>query len=87
MLAQSDLVGVPVNICTGNSYKISDILSWLIEIAGVKADVITDNKLVRISDEPVLVGDNSRLKSLGWTQKYSIKETLENVFNDWMSRV
>ncbi len=87
MLAESDMVGIPVNICTGNTYKISDILNWLIEIANVKVDVIKDKKLVRISDEPVLVGDNSRLKSLGWTQQYTMKETLKSVFNDWMTRI
>ena len=87
MLADSDLVGTPVNICTGNTYKIIDILNKLIEIAGVKVDVIRDEKYVRISDEPTLVGDNTRLKSLGWKQQYTIEETLQAVFNDWMNRV
>ena len=87
MLADSDQVGIPTNICTGNSYKIKDILDMLIEIAGVKVDVVRDQKFVRISDEPILVGDNSRLKALGWEQKYSIKETLQAVFDDWMKRV
>ena len=87
MLANSDLVGTPVNICTGNTYKIQDILDWLIEIAGVKVKVVRDERFVRISDEPTLVGDNSRLKSLGWQQKYTIKQTLEAVFDDWMTRV
>lgn len=87
MLADSDMVGILVNICTGNTYKIIDILHKLIEIAGVKVDVIRDEKFVRISDEPTLVGDNSRLKSLGWGQKYKIEETLRAVFEDWMKRV
>ena len=87
MLADSDMVGIPVNICTGNTYKIIDILHKLIEISGVKVDVIRDEKFVRISDEPTLVGDNSRLKSLGWEQKYTIDQTLQAVFEDWMKRV
>lgn len=49
--------------------------------------VVRDERFVRISDEPTLVGDNSRLKSLGWKQKYSINETLQAVFEDWMKRV
>ena len=87
LLADSDQVGVPVNICTGNSYKIGDILNMLIEIAGVTVKVVRDEKFVRVSDEPILVGDNSRLKALGWKQKYTIRETLQAVFNDWMNRV
>ena len=87
LLADSDKVGIPVNICTGNTYKIRDILDMLIDIAGVNVDVVRDERFVRISDEPVLVGDNSRLKSLGWKQNYSIRETLQAVFDDWMTRV
>ena len=58
-----------------------------VEIAGVKVNVVRDERFVRISDEPTLVGDNSRLKSLGWQQEYTIKQTLEAVFKDWMNRV
>jgi hypothetical protein len=33
------------------------------------------------------LGDNSRLRDLGWSRKYTIRETLEGVYADWMSRV
>lgn len=87
LLADSDMVGVPVNICTGVGHKIEDILNKLIKIANVDVKIIPDKKFMRPSDEKVLIGDNSRLKSLGWEQKYSIEETLQEVFNDWMKRV
>lgn len=87
MLAESDLVGIPVNICTGTGYKIEDILNKLIKITGLEVEVIQDKKFMRVSDEKVLIGDNSRLKSLGWKQKYTIDETLKEVFDDWMKRV
>ena len=87
LLADSDMVGIPVNICTGKGHKIEDILHKLIKIAGVEVAVVQDKRFMRVSDEKVLVGDNSRLKSLGWQQKYSIEETLQAVFNDWMRRV
>ena len=59
----------------------------LIKIADVDVKVIQDKNFMRVSDEKVLIGDNTRLKSLGWKQKYTIEETLEQVFNDWMKRV
>jgi len=43
--------------------------------------------LLRPSDEEILLGNNSRLLSLGWQQQYSFEETLSAVFADWMSRV
>jgi GDP-4-dehydro-6-deoxy-D-mannose reductase len=87
LLLQNGAPGEPVNICTGTAYKISDILEMLIEISGLQIDVIKDEALLRPSDEPLLLGDNSKLKALGWQQKYTIKETLTDVFNDWISRI
>jgi len=43
--------------------------------------------LFRPSDEPLLLGDNTKLKNLGWQQKYSIRQTLEAVYQDWLTRI
>ena len=87
LLLEKGETGKPYNICTGKAWKISEILDKLIAIAGVDVKVITDPKLLRASDEELLLGDNSRIRELGFMQKYSIDETLEGVFADWMSRV
>jgi len=79
--------GVPINICTGAAYQISDILSRLIRISALDIKVETDPALFRPSDEPLLLGDNRRLKSLGWQQEYSMDETLKAVYEDWVSRI
>ncbi len=79
--------GQPINICTGEAVSIEEVLHTLIEISGQKVTVIPDPQLSRPSDEPLLLGDNSRLKSLGWTRKYSIRQTLEAVYADWRARI
>jgi len=79
--------GDPMNICTGEAYKISDILNMLVEISGLKVEIVKDTSLLRPSDEPVLIGDNSKLTALGWQQKYSIRQTLQAVYEDWCSRI
>jgi GDP-4-dehydro-6-deoxy-D-mannose reductase len=87
MMLDKELYGKPVNICTGKAHRISDILNILMEISGLTADIVEDSSLLRPSDEPLLLGDNSKLKSLGWKQKYSIRETLEAVYQDWLERI
>lgn len=79
--------GEPVNICTGKAYKISEILDMLIAISGTDAKVIIDKDLMRAADEPLLLGDNSKIKALGFEQKYQMRDTLTDVFNDWMGRI
>jgi len=49
-------------------------------------DVQTDPALLRPSDEPLLLADISRISALGWTQKFSYKQTLDAVFADWLKR-
>lgn len=87
LMLERGIPGDPINICTGTAYKISDILEMLIDISGLKIDVVRDESLLRPSDEPLLLGDNSKLKALGWQQQYTIEETLKDVFEDWISRI
>lgn len=87
LLLDKGVVGQPVNICTGVAYKISDVLKLLVEISGLEVLVETDDALYRPSDEPLLLGDNTRLTSLGWSPKYSLADTLKEVYADWCQRV
>jgi GDP-4-dehydro-6-deoxy-D-mannose reductase len=86
-LLESGQPGQPINICTGTAYKISEILEMLIDIAGINVSVEADPALMRPSDEPLLLGDNSKLRALGWERKYTMRETLVAVYEDWLSRI
>ena len=87
MLLEKGKPGEPINICTGTAYKISDILERLIRISGLDIKVETEETLFRPSDEPLLLGDNIKLKTIGWEQKYTIDQTLQAVYEDWLSRI
>ena len=87
MLLERGKPGAPINICTGKAYKINEILKMLIEISGTNAKVISDKSLFRVADEPLLLGDNSKLTALGFKAQYTMYQTLEDVFADWMSRI
>jgi GDP-4-dehydro-6-deoxy-D-mannose reductase len=87
LLLEAGQPGQPINICTGTAYKISEILEILIDISGLKVRVESDSSLMRPSDEPLLLGDNSKLRALGWKQKYTMRQTLTAVYEDWLSRI
>jgi GDP-4-dehydro-6-deoxy-D-mannose reductase len=86
LMLEAGQPGQPMNICTGTAFKISEILEMLIDISGLKVRVESDPALVRPSDEPLLLGDNSRLRALGWKQKYTMRQTLTAVYEDWVAR-
>jgi GDP-4-dehydro-6-deoxy-D-mannose reductase len=85
-LLDSGHPGQPINICTGVAVTVKEVLETLLELGGVSPEIQQDPALLRPSDEPLLLGDNRRLKALGWVRRYKFRETLEGVFNDWMDR-
>jgi GDP-4-dehydro-6-deoxy-D-mannose reductase len=87
LLLEKGQPGDPVNICTGEAVRIKDILEMLISISGREVACTPDPALMRPSDEPLLLGDNSKLRSLGWTRRYTMMQTLEAVYADWLSRI
>lgn len=87
LLLEKGEAGVPTNICNGEAVSIRDVLNHFIDISGVDVSVEVDKQFLRPSDEPLLLGDNSRLRRLGWSRQYSIRETLEAVYADWTMRV
>jgi GDP-4-dehydro-6-deoxy-D-mannose reductase len=87
LILEKGQAGQPINVCNGEAVTIREVLRLLIEISGQDVKVTQDSLLMRPSDEPLLLGDNTRLKQLGWSRRYTIRETLEEVYADWMARV
>jgi GDP-4-dehydro-6-deoxy-D-mannose reductase len=55
-----------------------------LEISGVDVEVKEDPKRLRPSDEPVILGDNSKIRrDCGWRPRISIEKTLEDILNYW----
>jgi GDP-4-dehydro-6-deoxy-D-mannose reductase len=86
MLLEKGKPGVPVNIGTGRAHSIRDTLSMLIAASGLNVAVETDPALLRPSDEPLLLADTTRIKEIGWEQKYTFQQTLDAVYRDWVER-
>lgn len=87
LLLSKGNAGEPVNICTGTKYKISDILDILLSFSKTQIRIEVDKQLLRSSDEPLLVGDNTKIKKMGWKQHYTIEQTLTAVYKDWLQRI
>ena len=70
-------VGKVVNVCTGLTYSLREVLALCEEITDHPIEIQVNQKFVRTNEVRVLTGDNSRLKSLiGEWHTYSMKETL-----------
>ena len=71
------------NVCSGELISIEDILKKFLQYAKKYIKIIIDKKKLRPLDVPIFVGDNSKLKSLGWKRKYNIDDSIKDIINSW----
>jgi GDP-4-dehydro-6-deoxy-D-mannose reductase len=87
LLGQKGKSGEVYNQCAGKAWSIRDCLNMLIEISQVRVEVRHDEHLLRPSDEKVLLGDPSKLQSLGWRCEIPFSRTLEDIYHNWLERL
>ncbi|OGS45233.1 MAG: hypothetical protein A2539_10405 [Elusimicrobia bacterium RIFOXYD2_FULL_34_15] len=78
--------GVPgnvYNVCSGISIPVKEILNKLIKLSGKEIKVEVDKDRLRPSDVPDFLGDNTKLKSIGWVPEYKLEDTLTSVLEWW----
>ena len=69
------------NVCVGKSISIQNILDKLIIFSGRNIPTIVDQSKLRKSDVPDFIGYNRKLKNIGWTPKFTIEQSLEDLLS------
>ena len=78
----------PYNVCRGQAYLVSELLELLMTMSRVPIRVEIDPARVRPVDNPVVLGDASRLTSeTGWTPQIPIERTLADLLDYWRGRI
>ncbi|WP_284948089.1 GDP-mannose 4,6-dehydratase [Acidisoma cladoniae] len=80
--------GTIINIASGTSRRIGDVLDQMIGLSGVSARVETESARARSTDIPIALGDASAAhRLLDWTPRIAWEQTLMDVLADWRIRV
>ncbi len=86
-IVESGEPGRAYNVGRGEAVSIQEVLDTLIELSTVHVEVKVDPERYHALDAPLVVGDVSRLLAdTGWAPRFSLKETLEDLLNDWRRR-
>ena len=77
--------GEVYNVCGGRTYQISELLASMLELSAVKnIRVEREESLLRPSDEPIILGDNGKLRQqTGWQPEIPITQTIRDMFQYW----
>jgi GDP-4-dehydro-6-deoxy-D-mannose reductase len=76
------------NVCSGQAFKIRDVLDRLVAMSRVPVTVTVDPARYRPSDNLVLWGDRSRIeRELGWKPEIPLDQTLADLLDYWRKEV
>src|SRR5215211_5400257 len=80
--------GTVYNLCSGAATRIGDIAELVRARGRVPAEVRVDPARLRPSDEPILQGDNSRLRAAtGWAPQIGMQQIVAELLEYWRSQI
>lgn len=81
-LALKGTPGEAYNICSERTVFIHEVLETFFEIVGRKLAYHVDPKLLRPSDEPIILGSSARLRrDTGWSATIPLAQTIRDVLD------
>jgi GDP-4-dehydro-6-deoxy-D-mannose reductase len=90
--AYADLIergkpGEVYNLATGWVLSIRELLETMLDVAGLKAEIVTDPARLRPHDDQALILDASRLRrAIGWKPEIPLRQSLLDILQDWRSK-
>jgi GDP-4-dehydro-6-deoxy-D-mannose reductase len=88
MLAASGRHHYPYNVCSGVAHRVGDLLEKLLGMARLHVRIQHDLARMRPSDNPVVLGDPSRIRSdTGWRPEIPIEKTLSDLLDYWRAEI
>ncbi|CAN5679859.1 GDP-mannose 4,6-dehydratase [soil metagenome] len=87
-LAERGRAGRAYNVCSGTALRVGDVLDRLLSLARVRVTVRQDPARLRPSDNPVVLGDPSRIAAdTGWRAEIPIENTLGDLLAWWRTQL
>jgi GDP-4-dehydro-6-deoxy-D-mannose reductase len=87
LILERGIPGRPYNLCSGRAVTIRHLLDLLIARARCPVTVKIDPARYRPNDNPILLGDPSRLRDeLGWTPEIPLERTVDDLLEYWRGR-
>ena len=84
LLAKKGQYGEAYNISSEKAYQIKDIIKAIEAEMGVEFELSVDEKLLRPTDEKIIIGDVTKIKNdTGWSQQIPLNQTVKEMIEYW----
>jgi GDP-4-dehydro-6-deoxy-D-mannose reductase len=88
LVVQRGQPGRPYNVCSGEAYRVRDLLDALVGLSRASIGIEVDPARLRPIDNPVIAGDRSRIGAeTGWIPEIPIERTLDDLLNYWRRQI
>jgi GDP-4-dehydro-6-deoxy-D-mannose reductase len=78
----------PYNVCSGKAIVIGDLVERLAARSTVRVRIRVDAARFRPNDQPIIVGDPSRIRNeLGWRPDIPLEQTLNDLLDYWRAAI
>jgi len=80
LLLTKGRVGEIYNVCSGQGIELKEIINLIADEVGVQVKTKTCEQYIRPNDNPIIVGDNSKIiNELGWKPIIPLKNTIKDM--------
>lgn len=87
LVVQRGTPGRPYNVCSGEAYRVGDLLDALTRQSRNAIRIEVDSDRLRPSDNPIIAGDRSRIETeTGWQPRIPIERTLDDLLRYWRAQ-
>jgi GDP-4-dehydro-6-deoxy-D-mannose reductase len=87
-IVENGRAGSIYNVCSGQAFQIRDVLDRLVAMSRISVTVRVDPARYRPNDNPILVGDRSRIeRETGWKPLIPLDQTLSDLLDYWRKAV
>lgn len=88
LLAEKGIPGEVYNISSEYCYQMKDIVTMIEEQIGHQFELVVDSKLLRPTDERIIIGNIDKLKrDTGWKQQIPMKQTIADMLDYWRKKL
>ena len=87
LLLQRGNNGEIYNVCGGKGIVLKGVINYIADYLKIKVELKVDKSLVRPNDNPVIVGNNKKIRDeLGWQPEIPLKKSIADICDYWMGR-
>lgn len=86
LIMEKGKAGEVYNVCSGSAISIEEILKKFLGYAKKNIEIKVEKNKLRPVDVPIFIGDNQKLKSIGWKNEFSLDNSIKDVLEYWREK-